>query len=50
MYGWVGAGRSDCQLLAIIVGKTRPYQHHVHSNVWLGRGGSIGLSIIGNYG
>ena len=25
IYGWVGAGLSDCRLLAIMVGKTRPY-------------------------
>jgi hypothetical protein len=25
IYGWVGAGLSDCRLLAMIVGKTRPY-------------------------
>ena len=25
IYGWVGAGLSDCRLLAIMVDKTRPY-------------------------
>jgi len=24
IYGWVGAGRSDCRELAMIVGNTRP--------------------------
>jgi len=50
IYGWVGAGLSDCRLLAIMVGKTRPYKHHVHCNLWLGGGGFTRLSIIGNYG
>ena len=39
IYGLVGADRSDCRLLAMIVGKTRPYKHHVHGDLWLGGAG-----------
>jgi len=28
IFGWVGAGRLDCWFLAMIVGKTRPYNRH----------------------
>jgi hypothetical protein len=38
IYGWARAGFRDCQLLAHIIGETRPYQIRRTSGFMVGRG------------
>ena len=52
IFPWVGAGLRDCLLLAIIVGKTRPYGlniKHICEGFSLGGGGFERLFVLGNY-